>query len=301
MTPAELLQAILETLGMPSEGQRSAGSLRLELRAILAQLSEDGWQTGLVVDELQLAGPRLFEELRLLVNGMGTAGGVSRLLLVGQTSVLRPLSNWALGTLGARITTHVHLGPLDAEDARAWFERERPGVAVGASEVEAIHRDSGGNAAELRRLIRQWSVRPGRIRRDAAHPTAGAAPHPVSVPEATQPPAEPLIPTRPPVLEGEGLIEVGWTVEPTVAQNELARAGQVPVETEVVEDPYTALQAWQEWAATVNREAVGGASGVSETDGPRGEGPSVWMDPPQSHAPYGDLFGQGRPAAPHDT
>ncbi|GIW86758.1 MAG: hypothetical protein KatS3mg108_1082 [Isosphaeraceae bacterium] len=75
MTPAELLQAILETLGMPSEGQRSAGSLRLELRAILAQLSEDGWQTGLVVDELQLAGPRLFEELRLLVNGMGTAGG----------------------------------------------------------------------------------------------------------------------------------------------------------------------------------------------------------------------------------
>lgn len=313
MTPAELLGAILDALGDSGDLDHSAGAQRRRLAQRLGEASADGRCWGLVVDELQLAGPRLLEELRLLANTLGTAAGLGRLLLLGQTPVLRTLATSAVGTLGTKIDVHVHLAPLDFDDARAWLDRAAPGAELSTRDLETLHRDSGGNAVVLGRLIRGLATpRTTRIRKDPGHVAAVpgtessvAAAHAASTAPAPRP--APLLPTRPPLVEDEGLIEVGWPADATETPSDptpvpMPSPDDPALASEVVEDAYTALQAWQEWAASTARAAEAATSPrlAGEPVIPEPEEPNVWLDPAEPFAPYGDLFARNRPATPRD-
>src|SRR5690606_14666853 len=73
----------------------------------------------------------------------------------------------------------------------------------------------------------------------------------------------PLIPSRPPLREEEGMIEVGWsgsleaeirlseTLEDPASREGFAQTA--PLGEETVEDHYAALQAWTEWARNRGR------------------------------------------------
>jgi hypothetical protein len=146
--------------------------------------------------------------------------------------------------------------------------------------------------------------------------------------------AAPLLgPAKPPIVEEDGLIEVGW--EPTAAESddeagvlgasvEVSTAGRSGARTvaaagakdgveEPVNDHYAALQAWNEWARNQGRgpanpplspaellpaDLAEAAEEELKADGapPLGSGSNVWAEGPDSFAPYSQLFSRLRPS-----
>ncbi len=338
MPVADFLRQLLVQVGWTGTGGESAGGLRIALAEVLGQAEMDGRRWNLVVDELHLATASVLEELRILTNRQGQPEGFASILLLGQTRVVRMLAGWCGGSLGSRIGLHEHLRAIDAEDVREWLRSGGGASGLSERDLEVLHRDSDGNASMLRRLARGRRAGAGaRLRLDAGHgplfeagrvevsEAVGPAPSALGLDMGGLQPTEglarpaALLPARPPLFEGEGLIEVGW---PT-GEGELEEGASASDEgeswpeasEEVVEDPYTALQAWQEWTAANARAVENGRRGdlgeseaeelgstvetveeiVEPTEG------TVWGEPAQEFAPYGDLFSRNRPATPRDS
>ncbi len=146
-------------------------------------------------------------------------------------------------------------------------------------------------------------------------------------PEPVRPSARPawttplIASTRPPIDEGEGMIEVGWEspaveesdalpepvpapTEPAVTPASTASAALTsPTGEEVVQDHYAALQAWTEWSKNQGRQPVAAEwtepeslAEVADREEDEGEPPrsskppGVWAEAEQGFAPYGQLF-----------
>jgi type II secretory pathway predicted ATPase ExeA len=128
VTPAQLLAAVARGLGIepPPRGKLA---LTETIGARLAELHRNGRRPVLVVDEAQLAGPALLEEIRLLTNHEDRQDKHLHVVLLGQPELRERVR--ARPQIDQRVSLRFHVEPLDEEEVRRYVEH-RLGVA-GAS------------------------------------------------------------------------------------------------------------------------------------------------------------------------
>jgi general secretion pathway protein A len=280
LEPSAFYPLIAHRLGLADSG----GSARLTLSDFLRETTADGTRWALVLDEAHNASPVVLEEARILSNGLGKSDGFSALILAGQTPLLRRLGGQQLRPLAARLSAHVHLHCLDVEEARALLSSLAPAVEWDDATLERQHRDAAGNprrmlraaaralaegasAAPLLRLRQELSIAPAALKPssgDRVQPETGTVAISTPTGDVESPP---MVPCKPPLLVGDGMVEVGWegaleaesgpgqarTPSPaaeSVSSAEGAFAPDLELEsTTTVDDRYAALQAWNEWGA----------------------------------------------------
>ena len=287
ITPADaasdLYRQIARGLGLTPSG--SAPLSRLDLADVLVDSSASGERYSLVIDEAQNLSLDVWEEVRVLANRLGHADGFANLVLVGQTMLIRRFATRALAAIESRLAAHLHLRPIDLDEARSWLISKHPQLEWSTGEVEAIHRDSGGNPG---RLLRRSAAIASRLGSDKT--LASAPKRVVSAPRPTEP--DPSIagpkalidvaPTslpsltgadRPPLHFEENAIEVGWSADEVESpafdeaddRSISTHSGRIEAVSEssdqAVHDHYAALQAWREWAENQDKRA-----GVAKSD-----------------------------------
>jgi type II secretory pathway predicted ATPase ExeA len=291
----DFLRLVADPLGVAGGG--GVADARLRLRAALADDAADGRRWLLVVDEAQRGSPAVWDEVQSIVHRLGRPGGFAALLLLGQTELLRELAGRRRSGFAASVILHVHLVPLDLDEARELLGFGDGASAAVEAAVENLHRDARGNAGRMVRLIQS---RPELVSATGERPRIGAGSgvavrgtppsfglavlsDPAEAPEspedvprparleqaAAAPPAgsTPLFPVKPPIRAEEGLVEVGWggelesELEPDANTSLSAAADPARdsgVREELVEDRYAALQAWTEWTRNQARPVAGG-------------------------------------------
>jgi general secretion pathway protein A len=180
--------------------------------------------------------------------------------------------------------------PLDLDEARDLLGCTGRTHPARERALEELHRDARGNPGQLLRLAqsRPELARPGSDRDErrvalaqrrlhTAGPNRPAEPRvfddiePVSDPGAATEGVGParidapsLVPTRPPIRDEDGLVEVGWEGD---LESDLVPAGgsspapglsptdDASFNEELIEDRYAALQAWAEWTRNQGRSA----------------------------------------------
>jgi general secretion pathway protein A len=287
MNGLDFLQWIGHALGISVPNR--LGAARLSVHGALTDESNDGRRWLLVVDEAHRGNSSVWDEIQAIINQLGRRGGFAALVVLGQTELARALSTRSLSGFASHISLHLHLMPLDLDEARDLLGY--PGGAAVSFEhaLEELHRDSGGNPGKLLRLAHARlnlpelnSDRKERLplhdqnrlpeasltrREDAPQFADDERVRASTKPEARTPTARPdtspLIPTKPPLRDEDGLVEVGWEGDletefrrggvPTGA--ELPSADDPTFNEELIEDRYTALQAWAEWTRNQQRSA----------------------------------------------
>jgi general secretion pathway protein A len=298
MTERDLLQSII--LGMGAAAPVRLGQARMRLQALLRDEAREGRHWLLVVDDAHRSSQAVWEAIEDLANSLSAGEGFSAIVLLGRTPLARKLRTRPLTWLSTRLSAHVHLMPLDLDEARELLGGIQPSALLSAQRLEELHRDAGGNP---RRLLRLAGFRVGPPRaalgsegvpppgRDVASlvaplaearlaRAAGSADHRESAGQtgslhdsSEQSIAPPLVPSKPPIRLEDGLIEVGWVgdieaefeepvAEPVKPQGS-SKVGTTPPAEEAVDDRYAALQSWKEWRR--NQEAwAGQAAGAPE-------------------------------------
>jgi type II secretory pathway predicted ATPase ExeA len=303
--PSTLYLLIGHGFGLPDRGIREG--TRMALSDFLREASAEGIHWSLVLDEAHNGSAALLEEVRLLANRLGRPDGLSGLILVGQTSLACRLATRPLNALAARLAAHVQLRGLDVDEARSLLNGLAPGLVVDDRTLERAHRDAAGNPRKMLLASRADAVAATPARQLAEPTHVGSAPSLGTAPPQPSPPADtrpaptsaasrveewetPVIgPVKPPLLVGDGMIEVGWepehgpagepafavasapvrkpgpvfesTPEPAPERAELladiapeaASGSASDPEVEAVEDHYAALQAWNEWSKNQGR------------------------------------------------
>jgi len=117
----ELLQAILTAFGVASTGGSKAQFLA-SLEAFLTSVAAQGKRSLLIVDEAQNLGREAIEELRMLSNFQLGNHALLQSFLVGQPELRKQLESPAMEQLRQRVIASCHLGPLSAEETRAYIE-----------------------------------------------------------------------------------------------------------------------------------------------------------------------------------
>jgi type II secretory pathway predicted ATPase ExeA len=241
MTALDFLQLIGHSLGVTTA--EGLGNARTRLNSILHDDDVDGRRWLLVVDEAHRAAPVVWDELQALVNQSGRPGGFAALFVLGDTELLRALATREFGGFASRLCVHLHLPPLDLDEARELLALTGQDHIAADRILEELHRDSRGNPGVLLRLARRrpapWRVisdlSPDRTSRDGdpAWPgfpatrtrTSNRPDQPEDL-EVAQPASAsrlatahsdhlqtrtpPLVPAKPPIRVEDGLVEVGW-------------------------------------------------------------------------------------------
>ncbi len=127
-----LLEYVLEDWGIKSAAANQAQRL-VELNEFLIEQHREGRSPVLVIDEAQNLSVETLEAVRLLSNFETTREKLIQIVLVGQPELRDTLSRPELRQLKQRIGLRCHIGPLSAEETRAYV-RHRLRVA-GAADV----------------------------------------------------------------------------------------------------------------------------------------------------------------------
>jgi type II secretory pathway predicted ATPase ExeA len=289
MNAAEFLRLVGHPVGVSASSR--LGKARLRLQGALADESTEGRRWLLVVNEAHRGRSGVWDELQAIANQLGGPRGFAALFVVGATDLPRVLvSKRSSIGLAALVSTHIHLKPIDLDEARELLGAVDSDGAVEERVLEELHRKSQGNPALLLRLARTWSHRHrvdrgsgallsdrfalrGLERRGAVPPAyssdlvAEARPdlsHEVVKEQngSNRPTtrglgragAPALVPSKPPIRDEEGLVEVGWEgdLEDELAGTETRAADQASIRSdqslneELIEDRYAALQAISE-------------------------------------------------------
>lgn len=293
----------LYTLMLDAMGCEPCATLALARAAIAESLeagAADRVSWGLVLDECHTACTGVLEEVRVLSNSLGRSRGFAAIVLVAQPALLRRLTTQSLAALKSRLERWTHLRPLELEELRIWLTTRSSETPWSDMEVERLHRDTFGNPA---RVMRHPLWRATAARRPAPAPILERPPTTTPPPSKPATPVEhrseaaairqigSVLPSKPPLLVADDMIEVGWvddpddipttpeaiqqpapaqvprpTSEPVVREEpiEVVRAKVVaePVSPseEMVEDHYAALQAWSEWSRHQPQEVEEAAS-----------------------------------------
>ncbi len=310
------------------------GAARLAVGAGLRDDAVDGRSWLLVLDEAQRASAAAREEIDVLADRLGRADGFALMILLGGADLARELAAGRRPGWAHRLGLHIHLPPLDLDEAR---ELLGPEGRLAEPDLEALHRDAMGNPRAILRLAgartrasrtvmaprladRQVTSprRPIAIPRvearlneravEPASPAVSGVPAPAG--DVPPPRLPSLIPARPPIRFEEGLVEVGWEgdleAEPTRPEASPSDPGPAPTgedgpNEEPVEDRYAALQAWAEWSRNRERSipAAPDPAGDAEPPTPESSG-----EPAQAEAPRGDTGPLASPSiraeTPHD-
>ncbi|WP_337175513.1 AAA family ATPase [Paludisphaera sp.] len=283
---ADFLTLLAARLGVVPLSDRPA-MLRLAIEKALEDDDIDGRRRLLIVEDAHHAAPEVWAEVEALCDRLGEPGGFTAALIVGRTELARRMASPSLRSLATRLSKHLHLPPLDMEEAA----RLIPGVPAG--ELEILHRDAAGNPRRLLALavdrlpppraavaatvtvtatapaiVAEASppipMFPSRVAEPAPSAPPIVVPHPgapkVEIPGGPRQSPPPLLPSRPPLRVEDNLIEVGWdgALEADDADDLGDDSmdefdGPYSADGELVDDHYAALQAWAEWARNRDR------------------------------------------------
>lgn len=269
--------------GLGVDAPLAIGPARRALEQTLEEESADGRGWLLVIEDVDRASETVADALRALADQLGKPAGFAGIVLTGSTGTIRFLADRSRRRLGSMVAHHLHLGPLDFDEAVELLAPGRELDRETRARLQRLHRDARGNARALRLLDAENPIfqRHPAVSETPSDPRAIAATRRVEsdagsetqrIERAAVPASlavdqvEPFLPSRPPIRVEEGLVEVGWEGEieddgdaqsieseplstPTPARLEPAR---VVSREEPVEDQYAAIQAWTEWAR--NRE-----------------------------------------------
>ena len=117
----DLLRSVAVAFGLPIRAVDKA-ELLASLEAFLCQLTVERKRALLVVDEAQNLTPRAMEELRMLSNFQLGDQALLQSFLVGQPELREMMHGAQMQQLRQRVIASYHLGPMDAEETRAYIE-----------------------------------------------------------------------------------------------------------------------------------------------------------------------------------
>jgi hypothetical protein len=290
MNAVEFLRLIGHPLGVSASSR--LGKARIRLQDALADQSTEGRRWLLVINHADRGRSGVWDELQAVANQLGRPRGFAALFVVGGTGLTRSLVSRrsSLG-LAASISLHIHLKPIDLDEARELLEAAREIGPIDDLTLEDLHRKSHGNPALVLRLAQAWvqrrrvgsgaiggrttafhdrgmeylsatqAVNAGSLdaeaRPDLSHEVvkeqSGSTRLAVRGLRRAEAPA--LIPSKPPLRDEDGLVEVGWEGD---VEDELSAPERAPIDPasfpphdssldlELIEDHYAALQAISE-------------------------------------------------------
>jgi len=122
--PAELFRAIVRNLGGQALPDKKSDllldPLLEKLQAILVDNARDGKETIIIIDEAHaIEDPKIFEQMRLLLNFQLEDRFLLTLLILGQPEIKDKIEN--LKALDQRIAVRCHIGPLSDEDVSKYI------------------------------------------------------------------------------------------------------------------------------------------------------------------------------------
>ena len=116
-----MLRAVATAFGLSVRDQSKARVLA-ELEAFFVSLVPKNKRALLVVDEAQNLAPDAVEELRMLSNFQIQSRTLLQSFLVGQPELRSLMRSAGMQQLRQRVLAAYHLGPLDADETRAYIE-----------------------------------------------------------------------------------------------------------------------------------------------------------------------------------
>lgn len=145
----DTLRMVVAAFGLPYENASKTDLLtRLEL--FLREADAAGQRALLVVDEAQNLTARTVEELRMLSNFQTDDKCLLQTFLIGQPEFRQTLHSPTMSQLRQRVIASYHLGPMDADETRAYIEHRLRTVgwnndpSFSDDAYAAIHEHSGG-------------------------------------------------------------------------------------------------------------------------------------------------------------
>lgn len=218
--PADLIRALMGAIEESGIHERmSLERMYVRAERKIREFREDGFGLRIVVEEAHHLDFDGFEAIRILTERLRPVGIDISVLFVGRTTLVSKIrrvtgesrpSGWHL--------THITLP--ETLELLKWFGGSEKSWT--RAEADWIHREALGNP---RRIIRWAESVPGSpketdkptIKPGFGYEASGWSPAASRVSLL----AEPLIPTRPPLAEGEGVIEVGYEDEDAASYAEL--------------------------------------------------------------------------------
>jgi len=115
----DVLRMVATAFGVPTRGLDKA-DLLLAIETFLVKITAEGKRALLIVDEAQNLNPVALEELRMLSNFQIENHSLLQSFLVGQPEFRDIMQSAGMRQLRQRVIATYHLGPLDAEETRAY-------------------------------------------------------------------------------------------------------------------------------------------------------------------------------------
>ncbi len=117
----DLLRLVAQAFGIKSNGTEKS-ALLTDIRRFCLQCHQEGRRALLIVDEAQNLSPKAIEELRMLSNFQVGTRSLVQSFLIGQPELRVMLQHPQMAQLKQRIIASYHLGPMEAEETRAYVE-----------------------------------------------------------------------------------------------------------------------------------------------------------------------------------
>jgi len=142
LDPEDTLRMVVSAFGLPYEGANKT-DLLTRLERFLCDVDHQGKRALLVIDEAQNLSARTVEELRMLSNFQTDDKSLLQTFLLGQPEFRTTLHSPGMQQLRQRVIASYHLGPMDAQETRAYIEHRL--TTVGWNGDPAF--DDGAHAA----------------------------------------------------------------------------------------------------------------------------------------------------------
>jgi putative secretion ATPase (PEP-CTERM system associated) len=145
----DALRMVAAAFGLPAEGA-TKGELLTRIEQFLRQADREGKRALLVIDEAQNLNMATVEELRMLSNFQTDSRCLLQTFLLGQPEFRATLHRPGMQQLRQRVIASYHLGPMDAQETRAYIEHRlqtvgwRGDPAFSDEAHAAIYAYSGG-------------------------------------------------------------------------------------------------------------------------------------------------------------
>ncbi|QJD99886.1 AAA family ATPase [Massilia forsythiae] len=158
LDPDDTLRMVVSAFGLPYGGA-SKTDLLTRLERFLCDVDLQGKRALLVIDEAQNLSARTVEELRMLSNFQTDDKSLLQTFLLGQPEFRATLHSPGMQQLRQRVIASYHLGPMDAQETRAYIEHRLATVgwqgdpAFDDGAHAAIYAYSGGIPRKVNTLM----------------------------------------------------------------------------------------------------------------------------------------------------